>query len=69
MIRTKIIPLAAEKVWPKKLHISQYSLDWKEIWKKAINTNIDHEDKDLWFRLRHRILPTNVIFKKNENGE
>ena len=64
MIRNKFIPPAAEKVWPQKLNISQYSLDWKEIWKKVINTNIDHEDKDLWFRLRHRIPPTNAILKK-----
>ena len=29
-----------------------------------MNTNTDHEDKDLWIRLRHRILPTNLILQK-----
>ena len=64
MIRKRFIPPAAEKVLPVKLNICPNTVDWGEIWKKANNKNIDHEDKDLWFRLRHRIVPTNNILRK-----
>lgn len=58
LVKKAFIPPKAENVWPSRLNIRQDCLDWKEIWKKANSKAIDHEDKDLWFRLRHRILPT-----------
>ena len=57
-------PPVAEEKWPIKLNICKNSLDWNEIWKKANNKSIDYDDKDLWFRLRHRILPTKEILFK-----
>ena len=63
-IKKAFIPPAAEEKWPIKLSICKNSLDWNEIWKKANNKSIDYDDKDLWFRLRHRILPTkDFLFK------
>ena len=59
IIKTKFIPPVVEKVWSNKLNISPKGIDWKEICKKATCKMMDHEDKDLWFRVRHRILPYN----------
>ena len=44
MIGKRFIPPVAKKsVTEKSLNISQNCLDWKNIWKNANNTNIDHE--------------------------
>ena len=64
MIRKKFIVPVAEKVWPVKLNICPNAVDWGEIWKKTNTKSIDYEDRDLWFRLRHRILPVNDKLQK-----
>ena len=63
MIVKQIIPPTSESKWNFKLNIST-PLDWDEIWLKANSKSMDDQDRDLWFRLRHRILPTNDVLHK-----
>ena len=57
LISTAFIPPQAQMKWQIKLKTSR-KLNWDEIWHKACNIILEHSDKDLWFRLRNRILPT-----------
>ena len=50
--------------WQEILHFRP-NLDWSSIWKNGLNNFImDPEDKDFWYKLKHRSLPTKVFLSK-----
>ena len=69
MVIDRFVQPIVEKTWPIKLNIRQNIIDWKEVWKKANTQSIDYDDRDLWFRLRHRILPTCDVLQKMKKIE
>ena len=63
VVEDAYIPSTAESHWQNKLNI-RTPFNWKEIWHKACSKILDHHDKDLWYRLRNRILPTKDVLYK-----
>ena len=63
LIKNAFIRPTSEKRWPQILNIND-NLKWDEIWNKACFRILDHDDSDLWFRLRNRILSTKDILHK-----
>ena len=69
MIEDAYIPSSAESHWQNKLN-TQTLFNWKEIWHKACSKILDHDDKDLLYRLINRILPTkDVLYKMKKVHE
>ena len=60
LFKNAFIRPTSEKRWPQILNIND-NLKWDEIWNKACFRILDHDDRDLWFCLRNRILPTKDI--------
>ena len=50
-------PPISEIRWTRVFQLS-HTPDWKEIWKRNQDNILSHEDRDLWFKIKHRILPT-----------
>ena len=57
LVAKTFVEPTAEKRW-ECLFNRVTKFDWELIWKKGYNKLIDQTDRDLWFRLKHRILPT-----------
>ena len=47
----------AETRWETFFNLN-CAFDWDCIWKNGWNKFLDHDDRDVWYKLKHRILPT-----------
>ena len=63
-IMSRFIIPKVQTQWQEILNLRPY-LDWSSIWKTNLkNTIMDPEDKDFWYKLKHRCLPTmDFVFK------
>ena len=57
LINNNYIPPVAENSWETLLCLnSKHS--WSDVWKNCWCNLLGNDDKDVWFKLKHKILPT-----------
>ena len=57
LVQSFFTPPVAEKAWERALHFIS-SPPWNTIWINNGCSLLDHDDRDLWYKLKQRILPT-----------